>query len=157
MGVTNNQPFIDYFDQITPKVDDLLKPKSITITDMDGDERKFTIHRFDAMTGKALFDHYIHASLPKISSPMEKMAITNCIMRHVTVDVNNEAHCLGESPAFTSVHVGDMETLVALESEMLAYNTSFLPEGSRSILSLAAGAATDSLLQLISTLSSEQS
>lgn len=146
--------FADFFNAIQVDVKDLMKPKKVTIADIDGVEREFTLHRFDAITGKAIADNYIQASVPKISHPAEKAAILNCIFRHVTVEVNGEKVQLDSSPAFTSAHVGDWEVLQKLENEMLAYNTSFLPNGALSILEGAQKQIIEHLALLISTLSS---
>ena len=45
---------------------DLIKPKEITITDLDGDEKTFIISRLPATVGREVLAKYPVANAPKL-------------------------------------------------------------------------------------------
>ena len=148
-SIAINQDFVDYFDAVSVKVEDLFSPKKIEITHEEK-PYDFTLHKIPAMTAKMLQDHYVQASIPKISAPQEKEAITKCILRFITVDVEGEKLQLDGSPHFTNIHVGhSVEVLQKLENEMIAYNFSFLPNGVPSILDHLSRGALGQLVYVI--------
>lgn len=147
VSVLRNQEQIDYFDSINPDVSALLKPKKIMIKDMDGEERHFVIHRIPALWTMAIADAFIQSSIPKISSPYEKEAVTRCMLRFVTIDVAGTMVNMDSCPSISDNHLGTgFDVLQQLLNEIIKYNTNFFPDGVPSVYEIVMERLTESVL-----------
>ena len=109
----------------------MIKPKPITIVDMDGGERSYTIHRIPAIAAREIVAQYPVNALPKVGEYATNEAMMLKILSYVTVDLNGNEQPLN-TRALIDNHVPDFETLLKIEWAMMDYNTSFFASGKSS-------------------------
>ena len=148
--VLRNQELVDYFDAMQPKVCDLMKSKPLVVTDMDGKEQEFLLHRIPALWCQAIVDAFIHSSIPKMASPFEKEAVTKAILRFVTVELAGEQVNMDSSPAMQEHMLGfGTDTLSAIINGMIQHNSNFFPDGVPSVYEMVMQKVTESLLHAV--------
>lgn len=109
----------------------LLEPKVVTITGLDGKERTFRISKFPAIAGRRIIAKYPLSAVPKLGDYAENEKTMLELMTYVEVIPDGD----GVQPIRLATeevinnHVGDWETLIKLEGQMLQYNTSFFTGG----------------------------
>lgn len=103
----------------------MIKPKQITLTDMDGQERTFNISRVPAMQGRRIFTQYVTTATPKIGDYNKNEELMLLMMSHVEAKMGNGEYIPLRTAELVSQHTGDWETLCKLEMEMVKYNTDF--------------------------------
>jgi hypothetical protein len=135
---------------------DLIKPKEISIEDIDGVSRKFVLSRFEAVQGREIVSKYLSSNLPKVGDYQVSEDVMLKLMGYIAVDVGGTLVRL-TTQALINNHCGDWETTTKLEWAMIEYNSSFLQQGR--IYSLLQGFATTFLQKIseMSTLSSAPS
>ena len=116
-----------------------LKSKEVTLTDIDGEDVRFKLHRVPAILGRKIFTQYIPTALPKKAGGnygdnerlmFELLAYVQVAHESNWLPLNNQI--------MIDSHVTSWEMLVALEKEMVCFNTNFLQKGnlSRALQSL---------------------
>ena len=108
---------------------DLLKPKQVTIADIDGELRQYTISRVDCVTGREIYAKYILSNLPKVGDYGVSEETMYKLMSFVAVETSDGRQQRLNTPALVKNHVPDWEALQRIEQEMLNYNTSFFSSG----------------------------
>lgn len=118
---------------------DLIKPRTVSIANKDGEEKEFTISRLPATVAREVVAKYPTSALPKIGEYKTSEETMLLMMRYVAVDVDGREQRLS-TKALVDNHVDDVVQLLRLEFEMLESNTGFFGRaGKRGFL--------DSLLQ----------
>jgi len=106
----------------------LLKPKEITIIDLDGVERLFLISRFPATDGMEILVKLPMSAMPKIGDFETLKAVRDDIFKFIAVKTE-----LGEivlsTKALIDNHTNDAETAIKLMKEIIEYNFSFFQNG----------------------------
>lgn len=109
---------------------DLIKPKEITVTDIDGEGKQYIISRLPATVGREILATYPVANAPKIGDYGKSTEAMRLMMGYVAVPVDMGEPLRLKTQALIDNHVPDGQTLVKLELEMLKYNTDFFGRGS---------------------------
>ena len=108
-----------------------LKSKEITLTDMDGEDVRFKLHRVPAILGRKIFSQYIPTAMPKIGNYADNERLMLELL--VYVQVAHEGNWLPlNNQIMIDSHVTSWEMLVSLEKEMVCFNTNFLQKGNLS-------------------------
>lgn len=108
---------------------ELIKPKDVTITDLDGIERTFIISRLPATVGREILSKYPVANTPKIGDYGVSSEAMRLMMKYVAIPRDMaEPLCL-TTQALIDNHIPDGLSLIKLEFEMLRYNTDFFGIG----------------------------
>lgn len=106
---------------------DLVKPKSLTVTSLDGETKEFFISRMPAVQGREIVAKYPMSALPKIGDYAVNEETMLKMMGFVAVAAADGLRLT--TKALVDNHVSDWEMLAQLEKGMLAYNTSFFGNG----------------------------
>ncbi len=130
----------------------LIKPKEISVKDVDGIEKSFIISRLPATVGREILTKYPLSNAPKIGDyEVSKEAMLK-MMSYVCVVIEGDDIAL-KTQTLIDNHVPDGEALIRLELEMLKYNTSFFGnDGSQGFLPYLLSKVTGSLPSIIKTL-----
>lgn len=104
---------------------ELIKPKTITVKDMDGQEKSFVISRFPATVGREIIAKYPLSNTPKIGDYGQSTEAMFLLCRFVGVPQEDGSVLALETQALIDNHIMDGEQLIRIELEMLQYNTSF--------------------------------
>lgn len=108
---------------------ELIKPKDVTIADLDGIERTFIISRLPATVGREILSKYPVANAPKIGDYGVSSEAMRLMMKYVAIPRDMaEPLCL-TTQALIDNHIPDGMSLIKLEFEMLRYNTDFFGKG----------------------------
>lgn len=134
----------------------LIKPKEITVTDLDGEEHDFKIHRLPATIGREVAYQYMQANMPALGNYEKSAELFQKLMAHVTKKIGGDWVPL-DSPDLIDNHTVDWQMGSQLEDAMIRYNTDFLPDGKASIFSAICQAAVKAYLTPITTDSSGDS
>lgn len=110
---------------------DLIKPKDITITDLDGEERVYTISRMDFISAREVITQWPVSALPKIGHYPTNNDLMLKLMGFVAVNINGTMTRLS-TPTLVVNHVPDFETGAKIEAAMFDYNSSFFQKGTLS-------------------------
>jgi len=107
-----------------------IKPKEITIKDMDGNDHTFVISKFPAIDGRE-----IAAKHPFMTGKADDYQLTEDVMLKMmgfvaVIDPSGNKLKLSNKTLVNN-HVGDWEVLVKLERDILEYNCSFFTTGSQ--------------------------
>lgn len=112
---------------------DLIKPKEVTIADMDGNERTYVLSRFPYYLGRKMAAMYSISNLPKIGeynmSEQAAAELMSCVA--VVVEGRDEPLRL-TTRALVENHVPDTITGLKIEWMMMRYNFNFFQNGSLS-------------------------
>jgi len=106
----------------------LIKPKEISLKDMDGVERKFIISRFPATDGMEIFYRLPTSAMPKIGDFEALKGVRDDIFKFVAIKVADQEIRL-EHKALIDSHAGDAETALKVIGAMLEYNFTFFQRG----------------------------
>lgn len=106
----------------------LIKPKDIVIQDIDKNDKHFRISRLPALLGRKIAKQYVLSLAPKVGNYELNESFCRELMSYSLAIVNGVEIPL-ETDELINQHTGDQETLIKLENEILAYNTSFLASG----------------------------
>jgi hypothetical protein len=129
---------------------DLLEPKEITVTTLNGMERTYTISKFPAVAGRSIVANYSLSSLPKVGDYAANEVTMLQLMCYVGVTIEKTGTLLLlKSADLINNHVPDWETLAKIEFEMIRYNTSFFDKGK--VLSFFKGTVQPYLLSALPT------
>jgi hypothetical protein len=135
----------------------MIKPKNITVKDMDGEEIELIISRLPATVGREIIAKYPLSAMPKVGDYATNEETMLKLMGYVQVIKGKDEIPL-KTKALIDNHLHDAETLFKVEYEMLKYNTSFLGNVKASNLidqiktklpNIAQSILTDSLKQLL--------
>jgi len=137
-------------------MDNLLKPKTIDIKDLDGVIKKFQISRLPAMLGRKIATQYAMSLAPKVGDYALNEALCVEMLSYTNAVVNGKSIPL-DNIELINQQTGDWETLKHLEREMIAYNTSFLVSGDDLTFSIVCRGLIREFLSVMSTDSPEQS
>lgn len=104
---------------------ELIKPKEITIKDLDGQDCTFIISRLPATVGREILAKYPVANAPKLGDYGVSTEAMKLMMNYVAVPREMGDPLRLKTQALIDNHVPDGQTLIRLEFEMLRYNTDF--------------------------------
>jgi len=107
----------------------MLKPKEVTVKDMDGNERTYTITRIPATYAREIVHQYPVSALPKLGDYVVNEAMMLKMMAYVHAHTADGKTIALTTRALIDNHVPDWECLAKLELEMVNYNTSFFTSG----------------------------
>lgn len=110
---------------------DLIKPKEVTVKDVDGGEHTFIISRLPATVGREILAKYPVSNIPKLGEYQASAEAMRLMLSYVAVPVESGELRL-KSQALIDNHVPDGEALLRLEMHMLQYNCSFFGQGGSS-------------------------
>lgn len=106
----------------------MIKPKEISIVDMDGVERFFIITRFPATDGMEILYKLPTAALPKIGDFEALKGARDDVFKFIAVK-KDDKHIFLTTKALIDNHTGDAETAIKLMKEIIEYNYSFFQNG----------------------------
>lgn len=109
----------------------MIKPKEITISDMDGNERKYIISRVPATQAREIITQYPISAIPKLGDYSVNEAMMLKLMAHVAC-VTDSKEIMLTTRSLIDNHVPDWETLAKIEMAMAEYNCSFFAAGKSS-------------------------
>lgn len=109
---------------------DLIKPKEIIITDLDGEQKTFIISRLPATIGREILAKYPVANAPKLGDYGVSSEAMRLMMQYVAVPREMSEPLRLKTQALIDNHVPDGQSLIKLEFEMLRYNCDFFGVGS---------------------------
>lgn len=131
---------------------ELIKPKEIEVTDVDGEKHSFIIGRLPAIEGRKILSLYPLSNAPKIGDyekSEEGMLLLMKYIERVTQDGNIRL----QTKALIDNHIPDAECLIRLEMEALKYNVSFFKNaGGLGFVGLIQKVISGSLPQIVQTL-----
>ena len=107
----------------------MIKPHEITIKTLDGEEKKYILHRFDCITGREILTQYPITGAPKIGQYDDNKKLMLRLLSFVKVVASDGNKLKLDSETLITNHVPDTETLVRIELEMFKYNYSFFQNG----------------------------
>lgn len=104
---------------------DLIKPRTVSVKDIDGIEHSFVISRLPATVGREMLAKYPVANIPKLGDYGISTEAMLMIMRYVGIERDDGSILTFKTQALIDNHVPDGEALIRLEIEMIKYNSSF--------------------------------
>lgn len=104
---------------------DLIKPKEITVKNLEGEDLPFTISRFPAVAGREIVCKYPLTAMPKLGDYHVNEETMLKAMSYVSVTPANGEPIRLTNRTLVDNHVPDFECLMRLEAALLEYNTSF--------------------------------
>lgn len=107
---------------------DLIKPKEVSIKDVDGHLHTFIISRLPAIDSREILAKYPVSNIPKLGEYNASVEAMRLLMSYVAVPQDTGPLRL-TTKALIDNHVPDGEALLRLEFAMLEYNTSFFGKG----------------------------
>lgn len=110
-----------------------LKPKEVTVTTQDGEDKVYVLHRFPAVAGREIVAKYPLTAMPKLGDYAINEETMLKLMAYVGIKTPAGVQML-TTRALVDNHVPDWETLAKIEWGMLEYNTSFFTNGKASTL-----------------------
>lgn len=110
----------------------MIKPKEITLVDIDGQERTFILSRFPATIGMEILVKLPISSVPKIGDFEALKGVRDEIFKHVYVKTDGGDIALS-THALIDNHTNDAETAIKIIGEMLQHNYSFFQKGTISV------------------------
>lgn len=130
-----------------------IEPKEVTITDQAGRERRYILHKFNAIAGREIISKYPTSNFPKIGEYEVSEATMLKLMSFVAVEGANGNPMFLTTRALVDNHVPDWETLVRIEFLMMEYNCSFFQNGKGStFLSALAEKARPQIMSMLTDL-----
>ncbi len=134
----------------------MIKPKTITVKDIDGQQREFIITRFPATDGMEILYKLPTAALPKIGDFDTLKEARNDIFKFVYVNIGEKDMPLS-TKALIDNHTGDAETAIKVMKEIIEYNYSFFQNGILSVFLERVAKKIPDIAQEILTRFSQQS
>lgn len=105
----------------------MLKPKEITVVDIDGEEKKYIITRFPATAGMEILYKLPTAGIPKIGDFEVLKETRDDIFKYVYA-VTDGGEIALTTKALIDNHVTDGTTAYKILGAMLSYNFHFLEQ-----------------------------
>jgi len=106
----------------------MIAPHEITVTTIDGDEKKYLLHRFDCITAREVLTQYPTTGAPSTGKYEDNQKLMLKVLSFVCAVVDDKKIKL-DSETLIKNHVPDGETLLRIEYEMFKYNYSFFQKG----------------------------
>lgn len=106
---------------------EMLKPKNVTLTDMDGVEHKFILSRIPAIQAREIMTQYPISALPRIGDYKVNEQMMFKLLSYVAVD--KDVPLMLNNPVVIANHVPDWELLAKIEMAQAEHNNSFLQNG----------------------------
>lgn len=108
---------------------ELIKPKDVEVTDIDGKMVNVRISRLPATVGREILVQYLPSAMPKIGDYVVNEAMMLKLMAYVAI-IDGEGNAIQlVNKTLIDNHIPDWQTLAAIEVEMLRYNTDFFDNG----------------------------
>lgn len=111
---------------------DLIKPKEIEVSGIDGVAKKFIISRVPAIPARELVAKYPVSNMPKIGDYAVSEEVMLKLMSYVEVVTDNGSIRLNNKDLVNN-HVECWEMLAKIEMHMMEYNVSFFGRAKTSI------------------------
>ncbi len=99
----------------------MIKPKDISVVDIDGVEKKYIITRFPATIGMEILYRLPASGIPKIGDFEQLKEVRDDIFKHVYAITENGEIAL-TTKALIDNHITDGETAYKVMGAMLTYN-----------------------------------
>lgn len=108
-------------------VNSLIKPKNISIIDIDGKSREFILHRVPPLIGRRIALQIVQSLLPKKFGGQYSLSeeLSSLLLSYVSIKIGSLEDVPLDSELLIDNHVGDFQTLLKLEYAMIKYNTHF--------------------------------
>lgn len=110
-------------------MNELIKPKEIEITDMDGGSHKFVISRLPYPVGREVAATYPVSNMPKVGDYKASEAIMLKLMKYVAKQPEDSDMIRLVNMDLISNHIPDATVGLKLEAAVLAYNFDFFGQG----------------------------
>jgi hypothetical protein len=110
-------------------MNDLIKPKEIQITDMDGGIHTYVISRLPYPVGREVAAVYPVSNMPKVGDYKASEAIMLKLMKYVAKQPEDSDMIRLTNMDLISNHVPDTTVGLKLEAAMLAFNFDFFGQG----------------------------
>lgn len=123
----------------------MIEPLEKTFELPNGEQKVFTLHKFDAIAGREIITQYPISGLPKLGDYKANEAIVMKMMKYVGVKTTAGPLLMLTTRELVNNHVPSWEVLAKIEWAMIEYNCSFFANGSVSSF-------LDDLLQRLPTL-----
>ena len=136
---------------------DLIKPKDIECTSVDGDVITYRISRFPATDAREIITGYLKAATPNSGDYNASKALMKKLMSYVAAINANGDEIRLRSESLINNHVPDFDTLATIEHQTLEYNSNFFNIGKISQSLNQFEGMVKQLITKTSTHSSEQS
>lgn len=107
---------------------DLIKPKTITLKNLDGEDKEFIISRFPATVSREIMAKYPLSNIPKLGDYKASEEAMLLLMSYVAITIDGREQRL-ITKALIDNHVDDGILLARLEIQMIDYNTGFFGLG----------------------------
>lgn len=107
---------------------DLLQPKEVTLTSIDGNTKTYFISKIPAIPAREIITQYPVTAIPKIGDYKTNEALMLKLMNFVGVEIGEKVQRLSTKELINN-HVEDFEVLMKLEGLMIDYNCSFFTKG----------------------------
>lgn len=108
---------------------ELLQPKTIDITDGNGNAKQYIISKFPAVQGREIVSKYPIANMPKLGDYQVSEETMLKLMNFVAVDIGGGVQNRLSTIALVNNQVSDWEALAKIEMAMMEYNCSFFRDG----------------------------
>lgn len=108
---------------------ELIKPKEITIKDMDGAEHTYVLSRLPYPDGRRVAAEYPVSNMPKVGNYKQSEEVMRVLFKYIHVAMDGGHTQALSTLALIENHVPDAPTGLKLEAAMLAYNFDFFGQG----------------------------
>lgn len=112
-------------------MNELIKPKEITITDVDGEKCTYIISRLPATVGREVLAKYPLTNMPKLGDYAASTEVMQTMMQYVAVPREMDEPLRLKTQALRDSHIPDGIAHWKLEAAMLEYNSGFFGSGGR--------------------------
>lgn len=110
----------------------MIEPVEKTFELPNGEQKVFTLHKFDAIAGREIITQYPISGLPKLGDYETNEAIVMKMMKYVGVKTNAGPLLMLSTRELVNNHIPSWEVLAKIEWAMIEYNCSFFADGSAS-------------------------
>ena len=107
----------------------MIEPKPVTVTDLNGTEKTYTISKLPATVGREVVATYPVSAMPKLGEYSVNEAVMLKMMSYVKAPLDDGGDIALTTKALIDNHCADWQVLAKLEMAMLEYNTSFFGRG----------------------------
>lgn len=103
----------------------MLDPKPTALTDMDGRERHYVVHRIPYMEGREIFSQFFTTDAPQTGDYKENERLSEKMFQYVAVVLDDGKELLLKTRDLINNHVPDYMTGMKLEKAMVEHNVGF--------------------------------
>lgn len=104
----------------------MIQPHDVTLTRTDGTTVTLVVSKLPAIQGREIMTQYVVSAMPKVGDYENNATLMRKMMAYAAVRLEDGTTLQLTNDALINNHLGDWETLIKAEYQMLEYNTSFL-------------------------------